>query len=82
MLSGRRKVAVYLTGQIEASGHRGNQNRGLKPFAKKSRTDVDLVDIELREGIVDEAIAVQAGAETAGNVVRVETDFEMFFFSF
>src|SRR5688572_22881521 len=82
MLSRRRQIAVYFTRQIEASGHGGNQNRSLEPLAKECRADIDLIDIELRERIVDEAIAVQSGAEMAGNVGRVETDFEVFFFSF
>jgi hypothetical protein len=45
------------------------------------RADVDLVNIELRQGIMDEAIAIQPGAETAGNARRVKAEFEMFFFA-
>ena len=50
-------------------------------FPEEVRADVDLVNIELREGIVDEAIAIQPGAETAGNACRVKAEFEMFFFA-
>ena len=48
-------------------------------FAEEVRADVDLVNIELREGIVDEVIAIQPGAETAGNAGRVKAEFKMFF---
>jgi hypothetical protein len=53
----------------------------LELFAEEVRAELNLVNIELREGIVDEAIAVQPGAETAGNAGRVKAEFKMFFFA-
>src|SRR5262249_51656768 len=48
---------------------------------EKLRADVDLVNIELRQGIMDEAIAIQPGAETAGDACGVKAEFEMFLFA-
>ena len=53
----------------------------MQPFPEEVRANVDLANVELRKSIVDEAIAVQPGAETAGNAWRVKAEFEVFLFS-
>src|SRR5918999_1361550 len=80
MLRRRRQVAVYFTRQLETTRHGGNQNGRSKPLAQKSRADIDLVNVELWQRVVDEAIAVEPRAEMTGNAGRVQTDFEVFFF--
>ena len=54
----RGEIAIYFARQIEAAGHRGNQDRCLQSFAEKRRAQIDLIDVELRQRVVDEAIAV------------------------
>ena len=44
--------------------------------------EIDLIDVELRQRVVDEAIAVQARARCARDALGIEADFEMLFFAF
>src|SRR5262245_55452540 len=81
MLSGCGQIAIHLPCQSKTAGHRGNEDRCLELRPEKLRADVDLVNIELRQGIMDEAIAIQTGAETAGDARGVKAQFEMFFFA-
>ena len=43
--------------------------------------DIDLVEIEFRQSVVNEAIAVETGAGMAADTLGVETDFQMLFFA-
>src|SRR5262245_64784345 len=81
MLSGCGQIAIHLPCQSKTAGHRGNEDRCLELRPEKLRADVDLVNIELRQGIMDEAIAIQPGAETAGDACGVKAEFEMFLFA-
>src|SRR5215831_16519774 len=81
MLSGCGQIAIHLPCQSKTAGHRGNEDRCLELPAEKLRADVDLVNIELRQRIMDKAIAIQPGAETAGDACGVEAEFEMFLFA-
>ena len=71
----RGEIAIYFARQIEAAGHRGNQDRCLQSFAEKRRAQIDLIDVELRQRVVDEAIAVKTRAGCARDALGIEADF-------
>src|SRR5262244_3691084 len=80
-LSRRCEIAIHLACESKSAGHRGDKDWRLKLRPEKLRADVDLVNIELRQGIMDETIAIQPGAEKAGNACGIKAEFEMFLFT-